>query len=73
MQTILVTGGCGFIGHHFVEHVMRKTNWNIIVLDKLTYDSFVLYRLRDNCALENQRVKVLPYYFSIPISVGIKK
>ena len=33
-KTILITGGCGFIGHHFVEHIYVKTDWNIIVLDK---------------------------------------
>ena len=36
---IFTTGGCGFIGHHFVEHVFLNTNWNIIVIDKLSYAS----------------------------------
>ena len=35
-KTILITGGCGFIGHHFVEHIIINTAWNIIILDKLT-------------------------------------
>ena len=38
MKTILVTGGCGFIGSNFVRHVMRRNeDYRIINLDKLTY------------------------------------
>lgn len=44
---VMVTGGCGFIGHHFVEHVYRTTQWQIVVIDKLTYASAGLDRLRD--------------------------
>ncbi|KKN79324.1 hypothetical protein LCGC14_0341060 [marine sediment metagenome] len=34
---ILVTGGCGFIGSHFVKHLFENPDCNIIVLDALTY------------------------------------
>ena len=35
---ILVTGGAGFIGSNFVRHVVRvHPDWEIVVLDKLTY------------------------------------
>ena len=37
MKTILVTGGCGFIGSNFIHHVIKKNIYNIINLDKLTY------------------------------------
>mgnify|MGYP001351732330 CR=1 FL=1 len=46
-KTILITGGCGFIGHHFVEHVYINTDWNIIIIDKLSYASNGFERLRD--------------------------
>ena len=72
-KTVLVTGGCGFIGHHFVEHIFVNTDWNIIVLDKLTYASHGLERLRDTGALESDRVKVFTYDLSYPLSVGLKK
>ena len=32
---ILITGGAGFIASHFVEHILRNTDWEIIILDKL--------------------------------------
>ncbi len=39
MQTILVTGGAGFIGANFILQA-RKAQWaNVINLDKLTYAS----------------------------------
>lgn len=36
-KTILITGGAGFVGHHCVEHILKNTDWNIVVLDALTY------------------------------------
>ena len=38
MRTILITGGCGFIGSNFIHYVLRKDpSINIVNLDKLTY------------------------------------
>lgn len=36
-KTILITGGCGFIGSNFVRHMMSRYPYNIINMDKLTY------------------------------------
>jgi dTDP-glucose 4,6-dehydratase len=37
-MTLLVTGGCGFIGSNFVQYMLEKhTGENIVNLDKLTY------------------------------------
>ena len=72
-KTVLITGGCGFIGHHFVEHIFVKTDWNIIVLDKLTYASHGLERLRNTGTLDNERVKIFTYDLSHPLSIGLKK
>jgi dTDP-glucose 4,6-dehydratase len=38
MKNILVTGGAGFIGSNFINHILEeKHDYNIINLDKLTY------------------------------------
>lgn len=38
METILVTGGCGFIGSNFVRHLLgRYPRYRVVVLDLLTY------------------------------------
>lgn len=34
---ILVTGGAGFIGHHFIEYILENTDWEIIILDRLSH------------------------------------
>lgn len=37
MKTILVTGGCGFIGSNFVRLISTDTDYRIVNFDKLTY------------------------------------
>ncbi len=38
MKTLLVTGGCGFIGSHFVRLVLReRSEYRVVNLDLLTY------------------------------------
>ncbi|MHA2063218.1 MAG: dTDP-glucose 4,6-dehydratase [Candidatus Thorarchaeota archaeon] len=35
-KTVLVTGAAGSFGHHFVEHVLVNTSWNIVALVRLS-------------------------------------
>ena len=75
-KNILVTGGCGFIGHHFVEHIINNTDWNIIVIDKLTYASMGFKRFNEDIfqnAITNNRSKVITWDLSHEFSVGIIK
>lgn len=44
---LLITGGCGFLGSHLVEHFLKTTDYEIVILDKLTYASSGFDRLRD--------------------------
>ena len=34
---LLLTGGCGFVGHHIVEALLKATDWDIVILDGLNY------------------------------------
>jgi len=36
-KRILITGGAGFVGHHCTEHLLKNTNWEILILDSLNY------------------------------------
>jgi len=70
---ILVTGGAGFIGHHFVEHLLKNTDWDIVVLDKLNYASTGFDRLRDVECFNIERVLLLSSDFTKPLAFGIKR
>jgi dTDP-glucose 4,6-dehydratase len=73
MKKIILTGGCGFIGHHFAEYVFKNTDWDIIIIDKLSYASLGLNRLRNNELLYSKRVKVFTIDLCNELSDGVKK
>lgn len=70
MTKVIVTGGCGFIGSHLVEHLYKNTDWNICILDKLNYASKGYSRIRDY--LGDKRVKVFCVDLCNPISDGLQ-
>jgi len=72
-KKVIISGGCGFIGHHVIEHLLIKTDWDIVVLDKLTYASFGFERLRNIGAYPSSRVQVFPIDVAEPFSSGVRK
>uniref|UniRef100_UPI004048C5D0 NAD-dependent epimerase/dehydratase family protein n=1 Tax=Shewanella sp. TaxID=50422 RepID=UPI004048C5D0 len=48
--TILITGGCGFIGSALIRHIMAHTPHKVINLDNLTYavNPLSLSAIKDN-------------------------
>lgn len=42
MNTVLVTGGAGFIGSNFVNLLLRRTKSRVVIFDKLTYAGSLL-------------------------------
>lgn len=57
-MNILITGGCGFLGHHVVEHIIKNTDWDITIIDKLTYASTGFDRLRDIQCYNSKRIRI---------------
>lgn len=71
-ERILITGACGFLGHHMVEHFL-KTRPNAIILgiDKLSYASRGFERLRSNETYKNPRVHLFAADLCQPITPGL--
>jgi len=60
MEKVIITGGAGFIGSHAVESVLKNTDWDVVVLDRLDV-SGNLKRLTELpfWELEGNRVKFI--------------
>lgn len=71
-KKVLITGGCGFVGHHFVEHFLKNTDYDITIIDKLTYASSGFDRLRDINAFDDKRVLILTSDIAEPLPEGLK-
>lgn len=68
---ILISGGLGFLGAHLVEHFLKNTDAEIVVLDKMTYASSGFDRLREIGAYDNPRVRVFGCDLGQPIPDGV--
>ena len=66
-KSILVTGGAGFIGSHFVEHVLANTDWDITVLDSLSYAADI-NRIATADVFDRNRVMVFYHNLQAPIT-----
>jgi dTDP-glucose 4,6-dehydratase len=62
-KKILVTGSAGFVGSHFVTHLLKNTDWQIIGLDSFKHrgDSLRIYQ-------DSERYKIYTCDLSTPIS-----
>lgn len=55
-KRILITGGAGFVGHHCIEHLLKNTDWKIVVLDSLNYAGN-MNRITDIEVFDSKRIK----------------
>jgi len=69
----LITGGAGFIGSHLVNRILSHTDWDVIILDKLSYASRGFDRLHEIGAFKNKRTKVLTHDLAYPMSDGLER
>lgn len=69
-----VTGAAGFIGAHFVESFLKETDWEIVIIDRLSYAGN-LNRLVDmDCWEENaHRVKFVYHDLRSAISESLHR
>jgi dTDP-glucose 4,6-dehydratase len=68
MKTVMVTGSAGFAGAHFVEHILKNTDWNVIGLDSFRHrgDALRIYG-------DPKRYSIHTCDLSVPISDRLLK
>jgi len=71
---VLLTGGAGFIGHHIVEHLLRHSDWDIVLLDRLDISGNLnrIHEVIENNAICG-RLTWVYHDFKAPISEMIAK
>lgn len=66
-KRILITGGMGFIGSHVIDHIIKNTDWQVVVIDRLDYASNGFDRLRDSELFDNNRITIFTWDLCLPI------
>lgn len=66
-KRILVTGGAGFIGSHFIEHILANTHWGIVGLDSFRHKGDSLR------VLNSPRYQIYCTDLTAPISPRLKE
>ena len=73
MAKVVVTGAAGFIGSHMVEHFLKTTDWDLILIDRLSYAANGMSRLRDIRAMDSKRCQMYTLDISYPIPIGVER
>jgi dTDP-glucose 4,6-dehydratase len=73
-KRVLLTGACGFIGSHFVEAILKTTDWEIVGLDRIDETSS-LERILDTDAYaqHSQRFRFLWHDLRAPINESVAR
>ena len=69
-EVLLITGGAGFVGSHMVEGVLKNTDWDIIILDRLDL-SGNLHRLLDIDIWEKEKNRVSFLWWDLKSALNV--
>ena len=73
-KVICITGGMGFVGSHLVEHLLKNTNWYIVVLDRLDISGNPGRLTNIDCWEEKKnRVRFVWWDLKSPLNEQVKK
>lgn len=74
-KKVLITGGAGFIGHHLIEEMLQRTDFDIVSLDRLD-TSGNLNRLAEVLSQDSSwpsRVRVVWHDLKAPLNDMVRK
>jgi dTDP-glucose 4,6-dehydratase len=66
-RRVLVTGGSGFIGHHVIDYLMAETDWDVVVLDSLSYAGDPT-KVTDIPSFDPERIQMVWHDLRAPIA-----
>ena len=69
MKRLLLTGAAGFVGHHTLAHLLKTTDWEIVVTDSFRHfgTSSRLRAVFEELPQHRNRVKVITHDLCAPI------
>jgi dTDP-glucose 4,6-dehydratase len=69
MKRLLLTGAGGFVGHHTLSHLLKTTDWEIVVTDSFRHfgTSSRLRAVFEELPQYRERVKVITHDLNAPI------
>jgi dTDP-glucose 4,6-dehydratase len=70
-KTVLITGVGGFVGHHFLEHILGNTDWNVIGTDSFRHKGItdrIAQVLAGGPGYWRERVKIITHDLCAPFS-----
>jgi dTDP-glucose 4,6-dehydratase len=69
MKRLLLTGAAGFVGHHTLSHLLKTTDWEIVVTDSFRHfgTSSRLRAVFEELPQHRNRVKVVTHDLNAPI------
>jgi dTDP-glucose 4,6-dehydratase len=67
---VLLTGAAGFVGHHFLEHLLVNTDWEIVVTDSFRHKGLTdrLTQVLEANPAEEYRVSLVTHDLTVPFS-----
>ena len=70
-KKVLITGGAGFIGHQVIKEILEATDWELLVIDRLSYAGD-LNRINDVISEvgENTRSRVEFIYYDLKATLS---
>lgn len=72
MKRVLISGGAGFIGSHIVNYLLQKTDWKLVLLDRLD-TSGNLHRVTELDSYDPMRIEFNWWDLKSPINDSMSK